>query len=458
MYMINPNNIKDTFCIYETGGKLITTFQYNEESHCKTFDTHAECINYQKEILGEEEYYKRKINAFNRNFKKYINNLLDDNKQKIWIKVCKLFSGSGNNISRKSHIFKEKTITLYDVYMQLERQEWKCYYSKMDFNLDVEYLNPSIDRTDSTNTQSYHKDNITIVTQFVQFFKNAYPVDEMKRAIKSSHVGILDETVCNTNKLIGGGAKKGIKPWKQINLDRPIHMSNYQYYIYEVLKNIDEYLCRAQIEDKVNKMFGIEVRKKALNQPLKNLEESGYLLVDKNKKNMYKYKLKSIFDIRKINECIKIECGHCKKPINILELRARNARGNKGLDLNLYHTICTPCNTASTNRYKNKDLCTFILRQITGRGKKGNITKENFYEIKGSDCRCAITGIQLLHETCSGKFNQASPDRINNDGNYNVDNVQIICLSFNFAKKQFNITNDCIKDIINNIYRNIDNF
>ena len=460
--MININDIKKTFAIYHiTNNKLKVQLQYKNETYTNCFETEEECIDYQKDILGEEEYKKREIESFNRNFKKHIkdNNLPDDtNKQKIWDKICELFKGIGNDNSRKSHIIKEKTITLCDVYMQLELQEWKCYYSRMDFNLTTDYLNPSIDRNDST--LAYHKDNIVITIAFIQFFKNAYSLEEFIRGVRSISTGILDETWTKINSLIGGGPKKGIKSWKQVDLSRPIHMGTYQYYIHIVLKNTDEYLSRSQIEDKVKESFEVEVPNKAFNIPLKKLEESGYLKVYKNYKNKYKYKLKSTEEIRKINDSKKIQCCHCKKLINISDLRARDARGDNKLDLNLYHTICTPCNTASTTRYKNKDLCTFILRQISGRtDKKGDITKENFYKIKGSNGNCAISGLPLLHETDSGKFNQASPDRIINEGGkYNLDNVQIVCLVFNLAKKSFNITNECMLDIIHNIYRNIDNF
>ncbi len=104
---------------------------------------------------------------------------------------------------------------------------------------------------------------------------------------------------------------------------------------------------------------------------------------------------------------------------------------------------------------------TFILRLIS-RGnnnyKKGNITKKNINQINGFDGKCAISGLPLLIENNSGKFNQTSCDRINSSFGYNIDNTQIICLALNLAKNEYVISNDTILDIIKNIYSNISNF
>ena len=233
-------------------------------------------------------------------------------------------------------------------------------------------------------------------------------------------------------------------------------MSKIQFYIYEILKNENEYLSRNALAKKINDKFGYDCSKGGLHTAL---NKNNYILVDVTE-TVWKYKLKDENDIRTLNENTIIRCGSCKKEINIMHFRKREAReGNKGLDLNLYHTICTDCNTKCTNKYKNKDIITFILRQIFGRiGKKGNITKENFQEIKGSDGKCAITGITLNIENNSCRFNQASPDRIDSTKNYDVDNVQIICLAINLAKKNYDISNETITLIIKNIYLNIENF
>ena len=456
--MVDITNIKKTFGIYQSYNKFRISLRYNNETYYSSFETEEECKCYIKNILTEEEYYKREFESFNYNFKKYIqdNNLLTEEQKKIWEMICKRYSGMGNNKCRKSHIKKIKELNLHDIYCQLNKQNWKCYYSKLEFDLDIQFMRPSIDRIDSTNESAYSKDNSVIVLEFCQYLKNAYDLTEFKRCIRSIATGVLDKNETITNNLIGGGKKKGIKDWKKIDINKPIKMSKIQYYIYEILKNECKYLSRIDIADKIKEDFDFNFSKPGLHNALKN---NNYILVDKTNTD-WKYKLKDKDEIKSINENTKICCGQCKKEISILDLRKREARyGNKELDLNLYHTICTDCNTKMTNKYKNKDTKTFILRQISGRtDKKGNITKENFSKIKGIDGNCAITGLQLIIENNSGKFNQASPDRIDNTKNYDIDNVQIVCLALNFAKKQFNISDDIIIDIIVNIYKNFYNF
>lgn len=455
--MVDITNIKKTFGISPSNNNFRASITLNNKRHSKNFNTEDESIIYIKDIIGQDEYNKREFEAFNYNFKKYIedNDLLTLEQNKIWKIICKRYSGGGDNKSRKSHIKKIKTLTLYDIYYQLEKQKWKCYYSNLEFDSDIPYMRSSIDRINSD--KPYSKDNSVIVLEFCQYLKNAYDLTEFKRCIRSIATGVLDESETITNSLIGGSKKKGIKKWKQINLDMPLKMSKIQYYIYEILRNEDEYLSRVDISNKIKKTFDIDTSKNGLQHALIN---NNYILLDKTNIS-WKYKLKDKDEIKSINENTKICCGQCKKEISILHLRKREARGNnsKYIDLNLYHTICTDCNTNSTNKYKNKDIQTFILRQICGRSdKKGNITKENFSEIKGSDGNCAITGLPLIIENNSGKFNQVSPDRIDNTKNYDVDNVQIVCLALNLAKKQFNISNDTMLDIIVNIYKNFNKF
>jgi|TARA_B110000858_G_C17758165_1_gene453150 hypothetical protein len=451
-------NIKKTFAIYPINNNFKVSLQYNNENYYLSFETEDECISYIKDMIGEEEYKKREFAAFNYNFKKHIedNNLLAEEQEKIWKMICKRYSGMGVDISRKSHVKKIKELNLYDVFCQLDKQNWKCYYSNLEFDTDINYMRPSIDRIDSINETAYSKDNCVIVLEFCQYLKNAYDLTEFKRCIKSIATGVLDENETITNSLIGGGRKKGIKDWKQINLNMPLKMSKIQYYIYQILKNKDEYLSRVDITKKIKEEFHFEWSKQGLQSALKN---NNYILFDKTN-IAWKYKLKDKDEIKSINENTKICCGQCQKEISILDFRKREPReGNKGLDLNLYHTICTTCNTKYNNKYKNKDIQTFILRQISDRNnKKGNITKDNFNELKGSNGNCAITGLPLIIENNSGKFNQCSPDRIDSTKKYDLDNVQVVCLAINFGKKNYNISNDTILDIIVNIYKNLSKF
>ena len=456
MIEVDISKIKKTFAIYRHYNRLQVQLQYNNKSFTQSFEVEEDCVKYIKSIIGEDEYNKREFESFNYNFKKHINdnNLLTQPQKNIRELICKRYSGTGINISRKSHISKNKTLTLYDLWIKLNKQSWKCYYSKLNFDINISYMSPSIDRIDSCDI--YSIDNCVVTLEFCQFLKNAYSLDEFKRCINSIATGYLDDNETTKNSLIGGGKKKGIKKWKQIDINRPLKMGKIQFYIYEILKNENEYLSRIALSKKINDKFGYVCSKGGLHTAL---NKNNYILVDITKTE-WKYKLKDEKDIRIINENTIICCGSCKKEINIIHFRKREAReGNKGLDLNLYHTICTDCNTKCTNNYKNKGIITFILRQISGRiDKKGNITKKNFYELKGSDGKCAITGITLNIENNSGRFNQASPDRIDSTKNYDVDNVQIICLAINLAKRNYNISNETIILIIKNIHLNIENF
>lgn len=451
--MVDITNIKKTFAIFPQNNNLRVQLRFNNKCYIKTFQTEEECIRYIKDVIGEEEYKKREFEAFNRNFKKYIedSNLLTPKQNKIWEMICKRYSDAGSSNPRKSHIEKIKTLTLNDIYCQLNKQNWKCYYSNLEFDIYIQYMCPSIDRIDSII--EYSKDNCVIVLEFCQYLKNAHHLTEFLRCIKSIATGVLDENETITNGLIGGGKNKGNKDWKGIDINKPLKMSKIDYYIYEILKNEDKYLSRLDISDKIEKISDVNFSKEGLRNAL---NKNNYILVDKSNTD-WKYKLKDKDEIKSINENTKFCCGQCKKEISILDFRKREARGgNKGLDLNLSRTICTTCNTKYTTKYKNKDIRTFILRQISGRtDKKGNITKENFSEIKGSDGKCAITGLPLIIETNSGKFNQASPDRIDNTKNYDIDNVQIVCLAINLAKKNYNISNDVMLDIIVNILKHM---
>ncbi len=95
---------------------------------------------------------------------------MTEEQEKIWKMICKRYSGMGDNISRKSHIKKIKELNLHDIYYQLNKQNWKCYYSNLEFDLHIQFMCPSIDRINSES--AYNKDNCVIVLEFCQFLKN----------------------------------------------------------------------------------------------------------------------------------------------------------------------------------------------------------------------------------------------------------------------------------------------
>jgi hypothetical protein len=55
-------------------------------------------------------------------------------------------------------------------------------------------------------------------------------------------------------------------------------------------------------------------------------------------------------------------------------------------------------------------------------------------------------------------FNQASPDRINNDIGYNINNVRIVCLMLNLAKNNFTITDEELMNYVKLINLNLHSF
>jgi len=459
---IDIYKILDTFGYHKYDNKFRATISLNNKKYTKLCETVEECNNYNINIIGEEEYNKRKFLAFNRNFNKYIQdniNLLSEKQNEIWQILNRKYHSIGGDKGRVSHIKKNKNITLFEIYNQLVKQDWKCYYSKLNFDSNINYLSPSIERSDSN--LDYTKDNCVIVLEFCNNFKSSYSILEFKRCVISIASGILQDCDNETiNKLIGGGKKKGIKDWKQVDLTRPLHMSDLGYYIYEILKNNDEYFSRIEITDLIKNKYNIDASKSGLHNAFKTMIKNNYLIVDKSSTD-WKYKLETTDNIKKINENTNLQCGCCNKEFNILHFRKREVRGKNKLDLNLYHTLCTECNTKCTNKYKNKSMETFILRHIGTRNnnhKKGNITKENISQINGFYGKCAISGLPLLIENNSGKFNQASCDRINSSSGYNIDNTQIICLALNLAKNEYIISNETILDIIKNIYSNISNF
>ena len=204
--MVDITNIKKTFGIYPKNNIFLVSLKYNKKNYYKSFETEDECISYIKDVIGEEEYKKKEFEAFNRNFKKAISDLLTPEQNKIFNVICKRYSNMGDNKCRKSHTEKIKELNLYDIYCQLNKQNWKCYYSNLEFDLDINFMYPSIDRIDSN--KSYNKDNCAIVLEFCQFLKNAYDLTEFKRCIKSIAASVLDENESIINSLIGGGKKK----------------------------------------------------------------------------------------------------------------------------------------------------------------------------------------------------------------------------------------------------------
>ena len=375
-----------------------------------------------------------------KNLNEVLKNKLDDKQIKIIDILYKKLKTTGGNKGRTSHIIKLKLITIKDLYESLIENNWKCYYSKQEFNCDIDYLHPSIERLNSNDV--YTPENTVVVLNLINNMKNAYSMEEFKRGIKSLSDGKIDDNIPgyipDETHIGGQKSKKNLKTWKQPNLNKPIKMSKTQVDIYENLVGITDFKSNLEIRD----LIGIEYSKETIHHALKDLYDNGYINKEK-KGNAFIWKLKTPEEILTLNSNLKIPCGSCKNEYNLSHYRHRDARGvlTKDLDCNLIHTICTGCNTKSTNKYSNSTPKNFILRLINCRkNKKGDINNLNINEIIKDTCY--ISGVPIIYKKSTNMFNQASPDRINNEIGYNINNVRIICLMLNLAKKDFNITDE----------------
>ena len=84
-----------------------------------------------------------------------------------------------------------------------------------------------------------------------------------------------------------------------------------------------------------------------------------------------------------------------------------------------------------------------------------NLTKDYIYELL-EPRKCAKTGIDLIID--DSKYNPYAPsiDRIDSNKGYTEDNIQMVCLIYNFCKNQFTeeqVDNFLIKCKINDIYK-----
>jgi hypothetical protein len=395
----------------------------------------------------------------NRNYYSNLKSLLPDNQFRIIDILYKKLKTAGGNKGRESHLIKLKLITIKDLHFQLIENNWKCYYSKQDFNCDIDYLHPSIERINSN--EHYTKENTVVILELINNMKNAYSMQEFKRGIKSLSEGTLNINTdyVPTETYIGGQkSKKNLKTWKQVNLNKPIQMTKFQVYIYECFGDNIDFKTNTEIRNIIKNKNNIETTKETIHHALNKFYKDGYVYKEK-KGNSDIWKFKTTDEILFLNSNLKIPCGRCQNEYNLNYYRYREARGvlTKNLDCNLFYTICTQCNTKSTNKYANSTPENFILRHINGRkNKKGDLNKNNINEIIKDTCY--ISGLPIVYKKSTNMFNQASPDRIDNKIGYSLGNVRIICLMLNLAKKNFNITDEELMNYVNLINLNLKNF
>lgn len=134
-----------------------------------------------KEIKTLEDIKVQKEEIKKRDRESFIKRVLDKTKMAhtLWI--------NHKNRHRVRNI-KDFTITEIDIQDILEQQDFKCYYTGLDFSAEDQGMLPSIDRIDSS--RGYTKDNIVVCLGCVNIMKNILPIEKflkMCRLIAQNH-------------------------------------------------------------------------------------------------------------------------------------------------------------------------------------------------------------------------------------------------------------------------------
>lgn len=111
------------------------------------------------------------------------------------------------------------------------------------------------------------------------------------------------------------------------------------------------------------------------------------------------------------------------------------------------HPFCFRCCEQLKGKWAShplysKEVDTYIRKKLTGtRGGAG--IRSIAYALDPDDViglyivqggRCAISGVQMTFNAFSDEPTHASVDRINSDGHYTLDNVQLVCRIVNIMK------------------------
>ena len=457
----DDNFYKFDIWINKCGGKKYRIQLTNKKYYSKTFDTEEECTMELKKILGYEKYIKKSIEAYNKNYYNKLINMLNGYEKTIFEYVYIVFKSIKNinkNRCKQSHIDKIKEITIKDLYYQLCKQHFKCYFSNMNFSINQNFLKPSIDRY---NTEKpYIKDNIVITLRIVNFLKNCYPIEEFKRGIISIATEQLQDNFVSYNSLLGGSDKKHLinitNKYKFLDLKKPIQMSSNQALIYyTIMENNNEYIKNKELCDLIKCKYSIDLGRGIIARIFNIFEKKKYAIIDKTSK-CFRYKMNTSEEIEFINNKLTYLCGNCKKEYNIKQYNVRSILGKANLDCNRINTLCTNCQTYNTKKCLNNDPKKFVWSLINERKNLGNLTKENLESIITK--KCSISNISIIYKKKSGCFNQASIDRIDNNGKYNIDNTRMVCLMLNLGRNNFDIKDNVLLKIISKCYDNISNW
>jgi len=143
-----------------------------------------------------------------------------------------------------------------------------------------------------------------------------------------------------------------------------------------------------------------------------------------------------------------------------------NTRLRKGMDIkgNYPSVLCKYCETEFTPRSKANIFCKPSCKNIWNASKKYNYSYQKEYRSRSpknfmaqlrsyynrketlsldflvslyerQDGKCALSGIEMTHETKNGKcLTNISIDRINSSIGYEEENVQLVCYAVNIMK------------------------
>ena len=156
--------------------------------------------------------------------------------------------------------------------------------------------------------------------------------------------------------------------------------------------------------------------------------------------------------------CILVEltCPFCKKKFSIKRFEYNKRKKYR------FITCSSQCRINYLNRIVRRDVNSPFKRLFYharfSRKHKGNLTlndvREQWQKQKGV---CPYSGIKMiLPETSKNRTMDnprwASIDRIDTKKPYDKDNIQIVCVSINYAKNGF--SDSCIRDFIQEIRSN----
>lgn len=131
-------------------------------------------------------------------------------------------------------------------------------------------------------------------------------------------------------------------------------------------------------------------------------------------------------------------CTSCGEEKPLAEFRRSERNGT-------YPDACMDCwKPSRQQKYVYQSMRHYLAQKIRysgkpskGRAKRGievNITIDDvmaMYEKQGG--KCAITGIEMTY-AIDGYMTNASIDRIDPDGNYDLDNIRLVCTGVNVMR------------------------